>query len=377
MFLKLLRRILIALFGLFLVLEAVLWIFVRTPREPLKRLDLSNRIPGLKKDVRFSFDRVIARYLDDKNGSKPSGTVRILCLGGSGTLAMLQNAEDSWWGQLGRLLQEKGLPVEVAAWGQDKAGIVTSTAVAAQLIEDWRPDVVIGNFGFDDVVSQPLNYTYDPGKAQHLSPPPRPAGWKEAVITVSQTARLGRLWARNSEASMLQNTLGRPDHYKDVFETMKQKLGAGGFEPLPARPVKDDPLKEYLDGWKILETLAKRHGATLIMTGEPALDDATINRTQMENLIAIVLKDGRAPLSEAKFLRPDPTWVERELQRYGDAAEKLAAESGIPWLDLNGRVPRSLDHFFSDVMLTDEGAAAAARLLLPTVEPVVKARAGK
>ncbi|RYD25606.1 MAG: hypothetical protein EOP86_27080, partial [Verrucomicrobiaceae bacterium] len=156
---KILRRTVLALLGLFLVLEAVLWLFARTPVEPLKRLDLSNSIPGLKKEVRVTFDRHVARYLDDKNGSKPPGTIRILCLGGSGTLSMLQNAEDTWWGQLGRRLQKQGLKVEVAAWGQEKAGIVASTPVAGQLMEEWHPDLVIGNFGFDDVVSQPVKYT--------------------------------------------------------------------------------------------------------------------------------------------------------------------------------------------------------------------------
>lgn len=377
MLLKLLRRTLLLFLGLFLLLEAGLWIFVRIPLEPIKHIDLSNNIPGLKKNARFSYDQNLARYLDDKNGSKPSGTVRILCLGGSGTLAMLQNAEDTWWGQLGRMLQKKGLPVEVAAWGQDKAGIVASTPMAARLMEDWKPDVVIGNFGFDDVVSQPLNYRYEADKARRLAPPARPPGWKNAILTVSQTARLGRLWARKTEASTLQNTIGRPDHFKDLFAAMKEKIGAGAFQPPITRSVTDDPVREYIDGWKIMETLARRQGAAFIMSGEPSLDDSTNNRTQTENLVALTLVDKSVPLTETKLVRPDPAWVEKEMGRFGEAAEKFAAESKIPWVDLNGRVPRNLDYFFTDVLLTDAGAAAAARELLPLVEPMVKAKAGQ
>ena len=133
---KLLRRLLLAPVVLFLILELILWLFVRIPLEPLKRLDLSNELPGLKPDVRLVFDRNLTRYLDDAAGNKPPGTIRILCLGGSGTFAMLQNAEDAWWGQLGRQLQAKGYPVQVAAWGQDRTGIVASTAVAAVLMDE-------------------------------------------------------------------------------------------------------------------------------------------------------------------------------------------------------------------------------------------------
>ena len=210
---KLLRRLLLAPVVLFLILELGLWIFVRIPLEPLKRLDLSNDLPGLKPEVRLVFDRNLTRYLDDAAGKKPPGTIRILCLGGSATFARLQNAEDTWWGRLGRQLQSQGHPVQVAAWGQDRTGIVASTAVAAVLMDEWQPDVVIGNFGFDDVVGQPLEYTYQPEKARGMQGPARTAGWKLAILKASQTARLSRWWARRNEASLIQNEIGRRDHF--------------------------------------------------------------------------------------------------------------------------------------------------------------------
>lgn len=375
---KLLRRLAFILLGLFLALEAVLWVFVKIPQEPLKRVDLNNDITGFRKASRVSFDRYVARYLDDKNSSaKPPGTVRILCLGGSGTLAMLQSAEDTWWGQLGRMLQQKGLPVEVGAWGQDKAGIIASTPVAERLMEEWKPDIVIGNFGFDDVVSQPMDYTYAADKARRLTPAPRPTGWKEAVLAVSQTARLGRLWARNNEAAALQNTLGRPDHYRDIFDELRKKINATRFYSPQPRVMPDDPVKEYLDGWTILSTLANRHGATLVMTGEAALDESTLMPSLAENLLALSVVNKSASSGEARFMRPDPAWVEQEMRRYAESAESLAGELKAPWLDLNGRVLRDRDHFFSDVMLTDAGATIAAAVLLPAVEPIVKSKAGR
>jgi hypothetical protein len=370
---KLLRRLLLAPVVLFLILELGLWIFVRIPLEPLKRLDLSNDLPGLKPEVRLVFDRNLTRYLDDAAGKKPPGTIRILCLGGSATFARLQNAEDTWWGRLGRQLQSQGHPVQVAAWGQDRTGIVASTAVAAVLMDEWQPDVVIGNFGFDDVVGQPLEYTYQPEKARGMHGPARTAGWKMAILKASQTARLSRWWARRNEASLIQNEIGRRDHWKNQFNQMRKKVNETAVQPLPARDPRQDPMVEFIDGWRVLRDLCNQHGAALVMTGEASLHDSTNNLSQQENLMAFVpLKADPGP--DAKYVRPEPAWVEREMARYAEAAESFASSAGLPWVNLNGRVPRDLDHFFNDVILTDAGSAALTKEVLPVVEPVVQAR---
>ena len=370
---KLLRRLLLAPLFLFLGLELILWIFVRTPLEPIKQIDLSNDLPGLKRDVRLSFDRNLARYLDDASGSKAPGTLRLLCLGGTGTFAMFQNAEDTWWGQLGRQLQAKGLQIEVAAWGQDRTGIVASTPMAARLLEDWKPDVVIGNFGYDDVVGQPIDYQYLPEKVRSLPSPPRTAGWKQAILRMSQTARLGRWWARRNETAMMQDRIGRTDYWKEVFTGMKDEVNKTTVQPLAGRPAAHDPIEEYLDGWKVLQELCGRYGASLIMTGEASLHDSTNNFSQQENLLALVPASSVTG-PQARYFRPEPAWVEREMTRYAEAAETLAGTVKVPWINLNGRVPRDLEHFFSDVLLTDAGATALAKALLPVVEPVVMAK---
>ncbi len=370
---NLLRRLLLAPVFLFIGLELIFWIFVRIPLEPLKPLHLSNTLPGLKQEVKLTVDGDLARYLDDRSGGKKSGTVRILCLGGSATFGLLQNAEDTWWGQLGRQLQAKGHAVEMAAWGQDRTGIVASTPVAAALMERWKPDVVIGNFGFDDVVGQPLDYRYQPEKARGLAGPPPTAGWKQAVLKVSQMARLRRWVLRRHEAGSIENRIGRPDYWKDSFDKMRQDVAQTPIQELPEREPAQDPKEEYLDGWRVLKELCERHGAALIMTGEASLHDSTNNLTQQESLLALVPLESD-PDGTAKYVRPSPSWVEREMNRYAGAAEELASSLQVPWLNLNGRVPRDLEHFFGDVILTDAGAAVVARELLPVVEPVVAAR---
>ena len=364
------KKLLLAPVILFAGLELILWAFVRIPLEPLKTIDLVNHFPGLKNDVRLVFDKQLARYLDNESGSKPAGTVRILCLGGSATLAMFQNADDTWWGKLGRQLQAKGQKVQVAAWGQDRTGIVASTPVAALMMEDWQPDIVIADYGFDDVVGQPVEYRYQPEKAGGLPAPVRAAGWKQAILKVSQTARLGRLMARRREEGEIQNNIGRTDFWTKMLADIKKERSAAKVQMLPARDTVHDPLLEYMDGWKVLQNLCNRFGAKLIMTGEPSLHDSTNNFSQQENLMAMIpMKSQTGP--DAKYVRPDPAWVEKEMTRYASAAETWAQANGIPWLNLNGKVPRDLEHFLNDVILTDAGAAQMAAELQPIVEAEV------
>jgi len=367
---KILYRFALISLALFLGLELIMWLFVRLPVDPLKRIQLSNELPGLKKDVALTVDKDLARYLDDTSGPKKNGNVRILCIGGGATFGMFQNAGDTWWGQLGRQLQARGLPVQVAAWGQDRMGIVASTPVAAALMENWKPDVVIANFGFDDVVGQPVEYTYQPEKARSLAGPPKPKGWKQLLLKVSQSARLFRWFTRQQEQAGIQNTVGRTDYWKQHLDEIRKQVNGLAAQTPPVREAAQDPKLEFLDGWKVMLELCQRNGATLIMTGEASLHDSTNNLTQQESLLALVpLKSG----GKSESVRPDPAWVERELDRYAEAAEAFATTAKLPWVNLNGRVPRDTANFFSDVIFTDAGAAAAARELLPVVEPVVRA----
>jgi hypothetical protein len=321
----------------------------------------------LKKNVRLFFDKNLTRYLDEAQGTKPAGTIRILCLGGSATFGLLQNAGDTWWGQLGRQLQAEGKAVQVAAWGQDRTGIVASTPVAAAIMEDWKPDVVIANFGFDDVVGQPMEYNYVPDKASQVPGPAQVAGWKQAILRISQTARLGRWWVRRNEAGQIQNNIGRTDYWKTTFAKMKQEVNKMNVQMLPPRDPEKDPLKEYLDGWKILQELCVRHGAALIMTGEASLHGAENRFSLEENLVALIPLRADST-SQARVVRPEPAWVEREMSRYAEAAAALASTAKLPWLNLNGLILRDTSHFFSDVILTDAGAAAVAKEMLPLVE---------
>ena len=369
---KIIGRILFALLALALLFEIGCWCFYRFPAEPLKVLSLENDIPGFKKNVKVYFGDDQVRYLDWADGDKPEGSTRILFVGGIATLGMLQQAEDTWWGQLHVMLRQKGLKVQSAARGFDRSTAGDMAAFMAPIVDRLQPDVIILNAGFDDVIIHPADYTYNKEASRKTPRVAEVSALRTFLLKVSQIARFKRYLSRQGEANQMQNQLGRRDVYKRYFEDLKKEREKfSRTEDLLRAAGLNDPLPEYIDGLTAWRDLAARAKAKLILTGEASLHNDPMSFTEESNLVAyIALKkpdaEGRAPAA-----RPDPRWVKREMQRFALKAETFATENKIPWLDLNGRVTPNLDNFFTDVLLTDAGAIEAAKALLPVVEPVI------
>ena len=382
---KLLRKLIFALIILVALFESICWIFVSFPIEPLRTLDLNNDIPGFKKDVRLIFGDDLVRYVDWTGGEKPAGTVRVLCIGGLATQAMLQSASDTWWGQLHARLKQQGLKVEMASRGFDRAGILEITVAMGPVIERLKPDVIILNTGFDDVIVHPADYEYDKDKLSKVPARTKPSAVKDFLTRVSQTVRFKRWWSKDSENKKLQNELGRKDVYKKFLEEkrtmvngdrdkLKEVPGLPRHEGILRMAGSNDPLPEYLDGLKAFADIAAKNGASLILTGEASLQDSVMNLTQEESLLAYIALSKPEANGNIPAARPNPAWVMREMERFAEKAKEFAAGNKLPWFDLNGKVAKTTDNFFSDVMLTDAGAAEAGALLAPVVEPVVRAK---
>jgi len=372
---KLLRNLFLAPVILWALFELVCWIFVRFPMEPLRTLDLNNDIAGFKKEVRVIFGEDQVRYLDWQEGAKPEGAVRIFCVGGLTTLGMLQTAEDTWWGRMHLGLKAKGLAVQTAARGFDRTTVLEMAAALPLTTERLKPDIIVLNAGFDDVIVPAADYVYDPDKRSKLPAPVRPSSFKQFVLKVSQAARFKRWWSRDTEANQMQNQMGRKDVYRKFFDERKE-----GISKLPRHEgilrtgSTNDPVQEYLDGLAAMRDLAAAHGAVLILTGEATLHDSLMSHTGESNLLAYIALEKPSPDGNAHAARPEPKWVMHEMERFAAKAEAFAAANKLAWLDLNGQVERSADNFFTDVILTDAGAAEAARIVLPVVEKAVRGR---
>lgn len=373
---KLLRLLILIPVALIALFEIVCWLFMPFPVEPLRQLTLNNDIPGFKKDVKLIFGNEQVRYLDWTPGDKPEGSVRVLCVGGWSTLGMLQAAQDTWWGQLHTHLEKSGLKVEMAARGFERTGIVAMAAATAPLIERLKPDVIILNTGFDDVIVHPATFTYDASRSQKVPEPVKESGLKAFLTKYSQTVRFKRWWSKDTEAKKMQNELGRKDVYKKFFDEKRELISKlPRHEGILRTAGSNDPLPEYKDGLALFRDLSAKAGATLVLTGEACLHDSVINFTQENSLLAYIALTEPTADGSVSAARPDPAWVMNEMNRFANAAESFASENKLTWFNLNGQVERSADNFFSDVLLTDAGAASAGKLLAPVIEPVVRAKA--
>ena len=368
---KLLRRILLAALLMVVLFEAAGWLIFKFPLDPPRTLLLKNDLPGCTKDVKLVFDRRQTRRFSLADQKQP-GTVRIFCLGGWATLAMNQNDPDTWWGRLQSALTAKGLKVETAARGAERTSLADNVALTSPIIESLRPDIIIVNAGFDDALVHPLDYQYNAAAvAARLTP--QPPSLRDHLVSFSQSVRFKRWWSTRREMGLAQNTIGRTDALRTSISNAQAAVAKlPVVDGVPRNPP-NDPLAEYLDALKALDALAARTGASLILTGEPSLLGEFTSISDEERLLGYVSASIHGDRAD-RPARPLPSWILSEMNRFASATQSHAAAKGIPWINLNGLVPRDTNHFVTEVMLTDAGAAKMAEILLPTVEPVVRSK---
>ncbi len=373
---RFIRKLIIVLLALPLLFEGLCWAFFRYPVEPVTQFSLNNEIPGFQKNVKIATDRHQVRYLDWTEGEKPAGAVRIFVIGGWATWGLLQNAEDTWWGRMHKGLKDAGLNVQTASRGFERTGILAMAAGVDSLVERLKPDILLVNTGFDDVIIHPLTYTYDKDLLSKLPSLPRDSSFKKTVFSVSQIVRFYRNYKLTGQSNQHQNQWGRSNYFNKYFEGKREEISRVQYNSV-TRDEEHDPLPEFFDGLKAFAALADRHKAKLVLTGEAALQDSTISEELVSQLMAYVPLESPKNSTEVHVTRPNPGWVWREMRRYATASEKFATENGIPYFNLNDKVARKKENFFTDVMLTDAGAAEAASALLPFMTPIVKEKSGK
>ena len=376
--LKLCIRICLGILALVLVVEIVLWLFFRATVNPVMTIHLRNKIPGMKEQVTLAVNSdEQMRSLNWTTGQKAPGSVRILCVGGNATLGQFQNAEDTWWGQLAKMLEEKvpGTKIEIGANGAGGMLALTGAKWVGSFVQDWQPDIIITNLGAGDVLTQPFEYRYDAKLYDRLPSFKRErSGVKELLLKVSQLARRSRASNAKSDAARLEYQIGAENYFTDNYDKIRTEYAKLQTIPNPFRLSDADPRSEYLDGLKKLADQAEAVGATLILTGEACvckelMDDATA-RLRCTLMPA-------SPGAQNKVVKVSSEWVVREIRRFHESTETLAAEKKLAFLDLNEIVPQDPEHFVTETILTDRGASVVAEKILPKVLPVVQKIVGK
>ncbi len=371
---------------LILLAEVVLWFVAPTPPYQRYEYTFSNEMEkyGLNDTCTF---RVDERELRSRPGAEGRETTcRILYVGGEGAYDLLQDVEDTWWGRTAAALEKKypeiSFPVDVKAtsggYGKE---VVMAMRRGLQwtkgYIKDVRPQILIVSFGVSEVLDVPQDYRYNQTTMRSLHGS-KPGGLKRKLASISQIARRIRQWRGvNSQAHQERKAnLETKNHFLNSLGQQRAIYEKMEFDSLPpSRQGRNDPMLEYMDGLFAFEKLAERVGAKLIVVGEPSLHDNSpqgsefgrLKRPRWEQYPSASNPQGRG-------LRPDPGWVENELNRYYRAADDWCIQTGVAFVSLNDdfTLAKNVNHFLDDMTLTLEGSRVVANVMTPVVSRVVE-----
>ncbi len=370
------KRLLLGAAALVLLVELVLWTAFRLPSETPIVVRLDNNLPGLKPKVTLEIDHNSMRSMNLTAGSKPAGSLRILCVGGNATQGQLQNVEDTWWGRLAVEISQThgGTRVEIAANGEHSFLSLAGARWLESHAAEFKPDIIIANFGAGEVLTQPLEYTYSSTKYASL-PTFRHerAAWKNGLLKVSQIVRRLQASSRRRQGQDLERQVGAEDYFKDGLAKMRAEFARLSPVPNPFRLSDVDPAREYLDALRHLAETAQAVGAQLVISGEPCLASYLISAEELGLCCTFTPKK----LGDPSMVRLDAAWVDREIKRFQEGAKKFAEEKKLPFVDLNTTLPKSKENFVTETILTDAGAAAMAKTLAQVVAPLASKALGK
>ena len=103
------------------------------PKRLSQEFEFENQLPGLKEKSSFKLDERFLRTWKPDEAST-GDEFHIVCLGGTATGALLQNAPDTWWGRLAGELQRQfpKAAVRVSALTADGRGVLYGAKWARQ-----------------------------------------------------------------------------------------------------------------------------------------------------------------------------------------------------------------------------------------------------
>lgn len=345
------------------LVEVVLHVALPVEQELPNSFIFNNRIPGFAEKVKIEVGTDYLRRKNWPSGEKPAGQFRIVCLGGRSTVGQLQNVGDTWWGQLQERLAaaDPSTSYAIAALALDSKGIRFGAKWAQLHLPELEPDLVIVQYGIEDILNHAESYRYDPLGSETVQVRAQRSGLKKILLGSSQIARRISRSRQATRQKLQQKQFGQQD-----FIASRLAQARGIYQNLDLvfaieRVEGGDPLQEYMEGLRALVTSSRESGAEALLVGEPSLcGEFTDSASRGLLSMPVMINDAEMPLR-----KPEPGWVEGELFRYYAHAKEYADTVRVPFVNLHGEVPQDPEFFFNEAILTDAGAERVAELLLP------------
>ncbi|MDF1784233.1 MAG: hypothetical protein P1U82_00045 [Verrucomicrobiales bacterium] len=379
-----------ALLGVFVLLiigivEVALWLFAPVAPHADYEFTFKNAMTpyGLEESSRYEIDSREVRTRP--SAEDRSERVKMLILGGEGTAQPLQSVGDTVWGRVATEIERQfphvGLDVSVKASNTSNArgtSLKRALSWAKTYAPELEPDIMVVSFGISEVLDVPEAFRYNPTTMQTLPALARPSSIKDKIVRVSQLARRVRL-SRKAGSKALAERKAQWEKQDFFLMSLGQKQRVFRSLPFDAQPPRwapeHDPKLEYLDGIRALKALAMRLGAEFIVVGEPTLHDADLSFDGIDRLNRPRwIKRPTIEDPNGVGMRPDPAWVELELNRFYEAADDWAAKEGLSFVNLNQNhvLPKTVANFVDETMLNQAGSQRVADEVSPAVTSSIK-----
>lgn len=357
--------ILTKIFGVLLVIiltvvciEGFLWLALPISQERSIQMVRNQSIPGLKKNIYYDKNKYGFRSLSMKTREKPPGVFRIVCLGASTTDQANQSTEDTWSGILETKLREslgdQGIRVEVAAYGKSGEKAKGRLFWAWEKLLDFHPDLVVTLEGINDLCWGGGPYTGIPERHEYVEP--------EKETFFKDATQIGRrlliLEHRVNDWKALLTGKAFEWHSRKLPSRRKIYQAATYVE----NPVRNpDPIREFSDAMTALVKFLTDSNIEVVLMGQPVLWKEGMSEEVMKALWFTVNASQGA-------VRPGSRWLEKEINRYNNVQKQIAETYKTGYVDMNRKIPKTLEYFFDDCHFTDKGSRKMAEELFPVVK---------
>jgi lysophospholipase L1-like esterase len=345
--------------------ELILWVAFPIPlKRPLKIISNQN-IPGLKEIVAYERNQFGLRSLSMKTKEKPPGNLRIICLGASTTDQTTQNTEDTWSGILETKLRQefKTNGIEVAAYGRGGERAYHILKYAKNELLDYQPDLVILLLGFNHLRSMGgPGYQYTTFQEPTSSEIENEAK-KKHFKDVTQLGRRLLIFEHKAKSIWALLTGKSFEFHSRKLPELRKRYQGLPFVEIPVR--EPDPIHEFSDTMSALLEFLVKSGIDVIVLGQPVIWKEDMSGEEMASLHFSL----NTPNGE---VRPGTYWLEREMSQYNEVQRQLADRFNADFIDLNSKIPKTLDYFFDDCHFTDRGSRQVAEEIFPALREHIR-----
>ncbi|MHC1726811.1 MAG: GDSL-type esterase/lipase family protein [Syntrophobacteraceae bacterium] len=353
---------------LLILADLLLWVFAPLSAEVIREKRFTQNLPGLKREIIYRRDGNDLRSLSPVKPDKPDNLIRVLCLGASTTEQSTQETGDTWCGILEANLldhyKDSGVRFQTMAFGSGGDRAVDTALWLKDRIDKIKPDIIITLLGVNDLCWNG-GPGYKPKDIEQIIKEKSERTLESLMPALDdKCSRYSQIYRRMSAIivkvrNIINLRAGRlvewhstnlPDRRKEYREF-----------PFVEKAVRDpDPIDEFRLSVKWLVDFLGRREVPVIVLGQPVLWEEACTPEEIDRLWFFVnTPEGRT--------RPAVAWLHAEMQRYNLVQESLARERKMKYVDLDRKIPKTLEYFFDDCHYTDLGSRQVAQSVLPAL----------